>query len=52
MMDGAVISWLPAGVPLLGAVLSLAVWSKPDQLKVSAILVSIVSLGANVGLGG
>ena len=52
MMDGAVISWLPAGVPLLGAVLSLAVWSKPDQLKVSAILVSFVSLGANVGLGG
>ena len=52
MMKGAIISWLPAGVPLLGAVLSLAVWSKPDRLKVSAILVSLVSLGANVGLGG
>jgi NADH-quinone oxidoreductase subunit M len=52
MMAGAVTPWLPAGVPLLGAVLTLAVWSNPDRLKVSAILVSIVSLGANIGLSG
>src|SRR5437660_289014 len=42
MMEGAIISWLSAGVPLLGAVLSLAVWSKPDRLKVSAILLPLV----------
>jgi NADH-quinone oxidoreductase subunit M len=52
MMDAAVTPWLPAGVPLLGSLLSLAVWSKPDHLKVSAIIWSIMSLAANVGLAG
>jgi len=52
MMNGSIIPWLVTGIPLLGALLCLAVWSNPDRLKVSAVLVSIVSLGANVGLSG
>jgi len=52
MMDGSIVPWLVTGIPLLGALLCLAVWSNPGRLKASAVLVSIVSLGANVGLSG
>jgi NADH-quinone oxidoreductase subunit M len=52
MMDGSIVSLLLTGVPLLGSLLSLTVWSKPDRLKVSAIIWSIMSLAANVGLAG
>jgi len=46
------VPWLLTGIPLLGSLLCLAAWSNPGRLKVSAILVSIVSLGANTGLVG
>ena len=49
-MDGALAPWLLAGIPLLGALVSLAFWSKPDRLKVSAIVWSIISLGMMIGL--
>lgn len=52
MTAGPFIPWLVAGIPLLGALLCLAVWSNPGRLKVSAFLVSMVSLGANAGLSG
>ncbi len=48
----AVAPWLPAGVPLLGSLLSLAVWSHPGRLKIAALLVSFVSLGVNIGMAG
>jgi hypothetical protein len=49
MMDGALVAWLLAGIPLLGALVSLALWSNPDHLKVSAVVWSIISLGSIVG---
>src|SRR5947209_3006470 len=52
MTVGPIIPWLVAGIPLLGALLCLALWSNPGRLKVSAFLVSIASLGANAGLSG
>ncbi|MGH7166976.1 MAG: proton-conducting transporter membrane subunit [Nitrospiraceae bacterium] len=52
MMDGALVPVLLAGVPLLGALASLAVWSNPDRLKLSSIIWSVISLGAIVGLSG
>ena len=52
MMDGALAPWLLAGIPLLGALVSLAFWSNPNRLKVSAIVWSIISLGTIVGLSG
>lgn len=52
MMDGSIAPLLLTSIPLLGSLLSLAVWSNPDRLKVAAIFVSIVSLGANMGLTG
>jgi NADH-quinone oxidoreductase subunit M len=50
MMDGALIPLLLAGVPLLGALVSLAVWSNPDRLKLSSIIWSVISFGAIMGL--
>ncbi len=52
MTDGSLVPWLVTGIPLGGALLCLAVWSNTLRLKVSAIFVSIVSLGANAGLSG
>ena len=52
MMDGALIPLLLAGIPLLGALASLAVRSNPDHLKLSSIIWSIISFGAIVGLSG
>jgi NADH-quinone oxidoreductase subunit M len=45
MKDGALISWLLAGTPLLGALASLAFWSHPDRVKLSSLIWSIVSFG-------
>ncbi len=52
MMDGALIPLLLAGVPLLGALASLAVRSNPDRLKLSSIIWSVISFSAIVGLSG
>ncbi len=51
MIDGSIVPLL-SGIPLLGALLSFAVWSNPHRLKVSTIIWSIMSLAANVGLAG
>jgi len=52
MMDGAIASWLLAGVPLLGAALSFAVWSRPDYLRNWSVVLSILSLAAAAGMSG
>lgn len=44
--------WLLAGIPLFGSLLSLVVWSKPDQVKHWSVTVAVVSFGATVGLSG
>lgn len=44
--------WLLAGIPLFGSLLSLAVWSKPDQVKHWSITVAVISFGVTVGLSG
>ena len=49
MMNEIVIMLL-AGVPFLGALLCLTVWSRPDQLKQTSIVMTIVSLGTTIGL--
>ncbi|TKB72743.1 MAG: hypothetical protein E8D45_09915 [Nitrospira sp.] len=52
MMGEAVASVLSAGVPLLGALLSLALWPQPDKLRICSIATAVISLGAVVGLSG
>lgn len=52
MIDGALLAWLPAGIPLLGAVSSIPFWSNPHRLKISAVVWSIVSLGSIAGFSG
>ncbi len=52
MKDGAIISWLLAGLPMLGAMASLAFWSNPDRLKSSSIAWSVISLGSIAGFAG
>jgi NADH-quinone oxidoreductase subunit M len=43
-------SWLLAGIPLLGALASLPFWSNPDRLKLSSSVWSVMSLGSVAGL--
>ncbi len=52
MTDSALIPWLLAGIPLLGALVSLALWSIPGRLKISVIGWSVISLGTIAGLSG
>jgi NADH-quinone oxidoreductase subunit M len=52
MMDGWLISWLLAGVPLLGALTSLPLWSNPDRLKLFSIVWSVISVGSIAGFAG
>lgn len=52
MMGEAVASVLLAGIPLLGALLSLGLWSQPDKLKICSITTAVLSLGAVIGLSG
>ncbi|MGQ0695556.1 MAG: proton-conducting transporter transmembrane domain-containing protein [Nitrospiraceae bacterium] len=48
MIDGTFVPLLLAGVPLLGALISLVIWLNPDRLKLSSIIWSVISLGAMV----
>jgi len=48
MMDEAGASALHVGVPLLGTLVSLALWSKPDKLKLCSLATAVISLGAVV----
>jgi NADH-quinone oxidoreductase subunit M len=50
MMNEIVTTLLLAGVPLLGALLCLTVWSRPDQLKQGSVIVTVISLGTSIGL--
>ena len=52
MMDGAIASWLLAGIPLLGAAFSFVVWSRPDYLRNWSVVLSILSLAAAAGMSG
>ena len=52
MDDGAFVPLLPGGIPLLGALLSLVAWSRPNGLKYCLITVSLISLGSIIGLSG
>ena len=52
MRDGSLLLWLLAGVPLMGALVGLAVWSNPHRLKLSSIIWSVISLAAIVGFSG
>ncbi len=45
-MEQMLIPWLLAAVPLLGALLGVAVWSQPEKLKTWSVTVTLVSLFA------
>ncbi|MDP2324006.1 MAG: hypothetical protein Q8N51_08250, partial [Gammaproteobacteria bacterium] len=49
MIDAALIPWLLAGVPLLGAALSPALWTHPHRLMAWSVGVCAVSLATVVG---
>ena len=49
MIDATTAPWLLAAIPILGALLSLVVWSQPEKLKIWSISVTLVSLLAVVG---
>jgi NADH-quinone oxidoreductase subunit M len=49
-MMNEIVTLLMAGVPFLGALLCLTAWSRPDQLKQTSIVMTIISLGATIGL--
>jgi len=48
-MTGTFLSWLLVGVPLAGALVSLAFWSNPYNVKLVAISSSVVSLASIAG---
>jgi NADH-quinone oxidoreductase subunit M len=48
-MDGALISWLLAGIPLLGVLACLPFRSDPERLKQSAVVWTLVSLASVAG---
>ena len=52
MIDAMTTPWLLAGIPILGALLGLVVWSQPEKLKVWSISVTVVSLLAVIGTFG
>ncbi len=52
MKDGALITWLLTGIPLLGVAGSLFVRSNPDRLKLSSIVWSLLSFGSIVAASG
>ncbi len=52
MMDGALIPWLLAGIPLLGVLASLPFQSVPERVKQSAVAWALISLGSVVAFAG
>jgi NADH-quinone oxidoreductase subunit M len=52
MMDGALIPWLLAGIPVLGMLAGFAFRSSPDRLKWSCVAWALISLGSVVALAG
>lgn len=51
MMD-AMVPWLLAGMPLVGALVGLLFWSYPERVKASSIICSTLSLISVLGLAG
>ena len=49
-MTDLFIPWLFAGIPFVGAVVCLALWSDPYRVKISAIVWSVISLASIVGI--
>jgi NADH-quinone oxidoreductase subunit M len=52
MMDGTLIPWLLAGIPLLGVLASLPFRSDPERLKRSYVAWTVISLGSVGGFAG
>ena len=52
MMDGTLIPWLLAGLPLLGVLACLPFQSDPERLKRSAVAWALISLGSVVAFAG
>ena len=52
MIDAALIPWILAGVPLLGAALSPALWTHPHRLMAWSVGVCAVSLASAAGFAG
>ena len=52
MIDAALIPWILAGVPLLGAALSPALWSHPHRLMAWSVGVCAASLASVIGFAG
>lgn len=49
MRNGAFLPWLLAGIPLTGAVASLALWPHAGRVKLSSLVWSVASLVATIG---
>lgn len=52
MMDGALIPWLLAGIPVLGILAGLPFRSSADRFKWSCVAWAVISLGSVVALAG
>jgi len=52
MKGDALMPWLLAGAPLIGALVSAALWSHPDRVKRSSLIWSVVSFGMVIGFSG
>jgi NADH-quinone oxidoreductase subunit M len=52
MIDATLIPWILAGVPLLGAAMSPALWAYPHRLMAWSVGVCAVSLASVVGFAG
>src|SRR5687768_9804665 len=52
MMAEWMYPWLPVAIPFVGAALGLLAWSKPQALKIWALLISLASLMILMGLPG
>jgi NADH-quinone oxidoreductase subunit M len=49
MKDPALISWLLTGVPMVGAIMSAALWSRPDHVMRSSLIWSVISFATVIG---
>ncbi len=52
MIDPAVMPWLLAAVPMIGAAASLLFWSDAERLKQSALVWSLISIAPVIGFTG
>ena len=52
MMDGALIPWLLAGIPVLGLLAGLPLRSDPERLKWSCVAWAVISFGSVVACAG